>query len=194
MRLIEIIVPVLLLVPSFFIVRLIDKKLIDELPRGNIFKKYWDFEYFFVILAVVFILNYQANMIIREPWVNTPPLANILNQNEGTLRKYSMSEIEISTRTMAMEFYGGELIKYRGTNANVIDGYEIETNVEDFYVTEIYLLKGFRARYIDGKWIAEVPKSVITRDLEEAKKQVEKLLDSIDKHFKNSKEKRSTWE
>ena len=193
MRLIEIIAILLLFIPSYYIVDLIEKKLINKLPKTNAVSKHWTKIWFPIILLVVYLLAPISNNIIREPWIKTPPLSSILNDNSHTLKRLNITEIEINTRSYSLEYQAGKLISHKGTTGNVVTGYELETNIEDFYVTEIYLLKGFKASIKDGLWISEVPTSVTTRNVNTAKKQIEHLINSINKHFKNRIERKRSW-
>ena len=193
MRLIEIVAALLLLVPSYFITtKLIERKLINRLPDSNLLKRWWAAIYGPIIIGITFLLYPIANHIIAEPWVETPPLSEILNDNNSTLQELSITEIEVGTKSWLLEYKGGKLVKTNG-HGNVTNGYELQTNIEDFYVTEVYLLRGFRARYENGVWIAKVPISVTTRDVEVAKEQVQKLVKSINNHFSNQKEVDQTW-
>lgn len=193
MRLIEILTALLLLVPSYFItIKLIEAKLIDKLPDSNLLKKWWGAYYGFIIIGITFLLYPMANYFIAEPWVETPPLSEILNENNRALQELAITEIEIGTKSWFLEYKGEKLVQTNG-HGSVVDGYELETNREDFYITEAYLLRGFRARYTNGKWLAKVPVSVTTSDVEIAKLQVKNLVKSIHRQFENQKKIDASW-
>ena len=184
---------------AFHIEKLIEKHLIAKLSNESWFKKnwnsfiFWILRYFSIAIGIFFILQPICNSLVREQWVETPPLSKILNEHNNTLNKLSITEIEVGTKSWLLEYKGGKLIKTNG-HGNVTNGYEVETNGENLYVTEAYLLRGFRASYINGVWVAKVPESVTSRDVEVAKEQVIRLVSSIDKHYKKVQKNKSSWE